>query len=60
MIILSKANLVDEGIDCDVISADLMRTYKMKFFTVNNQRKGSLNEVCKTLIRFHNSIQQVF
>jgi len=59
MIILSKSNLVDEGIDLDQLMADL-NIQDLEIFPMNNQSKNGVKELEETLINRHEKIQKVF
>jgi len=59
MIILSKANLVEEGIDLDQFVADL-NLQDIKIFLMNNQTKSEVKELEEILIYCHEKIQEVF
>ena len=59
MIILSKANLVDDGIDLDQWVADLV-LQDLEVFPMNNQSKNEVKEFEKNLIHCHDKIQEVF
>ena len=59
MIILSKANLVDEGIDLDQLIADL-NLQDLKIFPMNNQTKKEVKELEEILIYCHEKIREVF
>jgi len=58
MIILSKANLVDERIDLDQLVADL-DLQDLEIFPMNNQTKNEVKEMEEILIYCHDKIQQV-
>jgi len=59
MIILSKANLVDERIDLNQIIADL-NLQDLDIFPMNNQTKNEVKEMEEILISCHEKIQEVF
>ena len=58
MVILSKANLVDEGTDLDQFVADL-NLRNIEIFPMNNQSKNEVKELEEILIFCHDKIQEV-
>jgi len=56
--ILSKANLVDEGINLDQLVVDL-NLQDFEIFPMNNQTKKVLKELEEILISCHEKIQEV-
>ena len=59
MIIFSKANLVDEGIDLDQLIAYL-NLQDLEIFPMDNQSKNEVKELEQILIYCHEKIQEVF
>ena len=61
MVILSKANLVDEGTDTsmDQLIADL-NLQDLEVFPISNQTKNEVKELEEILIFCHEKIQEVF
>jgi len=58
MIILSKTNLIDEGIDLNQLIADL-NLQDLEIFPINNQAKNEVKELEEILIYCHDKIQKV-
>ena len=59
MVILSKANLVDEGTDLDQLVAEL-KLQDIEVFPLHNQTKTQVKELEKIFIYCHGKIQEVF
>jgi len=59
MIILSKANLVDGGINLDQFVADL-NLQELEIYPMNNQTKKEVKALEEILIQSHDRIQKVF